>query len=255
MKIYLNGPSEGLTLSGQNLSKETGLYNEPIYVLDIPSFSATQFTLMAHATEEWSGTVQVDICDADGNEVAYGGRASFAFPANNSQDDIAALKAIAEANPLNSDLQNFISSKDYLKDRTQSDGYNVGVTWNAESPSRVKSFFIKDYRTHTVSDMKDIGSLSGLEDLRLTGTRLKSLDLSALTKLRQLNMDDNDSLTWFTVKLPSPLPEYFNLYGSTRVIAGTPVDDYNAYAAKGRGDRSIRLRYGGWREIDLHLVP
>ena len=139
MKIYLNGPSEGLTLSGQNLSKETGLYNEPIYVLDIPSFSATQFTLMAHATEEWSGTVQVDICDADGNEVAYGGRASFAFPANNSQDDIAALKAIAEANPLNSDLQNFISSKDYLKDRTQSDGYNVGVTWNAESPSRVKS--------------------------------------------------------------------------------------------------------------------
>ena len=165
MKIYLNGPSEGLTLSGQNLSKETGLYNEPIYVLDIPSFSATQFTLMAHATEEWSGTVQVDICDADGNEVAYGGRASFAFPANNSQDDIAALKAIAEANPLNSDLQNFISSKDYLKDRTQSDGYNVGVTWNAESPSRVKSFFIKDYRTHTVSDMKDIGSLSGLERL------------------------------------------------------------------------------------------
>ena len=117
----------------------SGLYNEPIYVLDIPSFSATQFTLMAHATEEWSGTVQVDICDADGNEVAYGGRASFAFPANNSQDDIAALKAIAEANPLNSDLQNFISSKDYLKDRTQSDGYNVGVTWNAESPSRVKS--------------------------------------------------------------------------------------------------------------------
>ena len=250
MKIYLNGPSEGLTLSGQNLSKETGLYNEPIYVLDIPSFSATQFTLMAHATEEWSGTVQVDICDADGNEVAYGGRASFAFPANNSQDDIAALKAIAEANPLNSDLQNFISSKDYLKDRTQSDGYNVGVTWNAESPSRVKSFFIKDYRTHTVSDMKDIGSLSGLEDLRLTGTRLKSLDLSALTKLRQLNMDDNDSLTWFTVKLPSPLPEYFNLYGSTRVIAGTPVDDYNAYAAKGEEiDLSAYATVGGVKSI------
>ena len=77
MKIYLNGPSEGLTLSGQNLSKETGLYNEPIYVLDIPSFSATQFTLMAHATEEWNGTVQVDICDADGNRVGYGKNYSF----------------------------------------------------------------------------------------------------------------------------------------------------------------------------------
>ena len=94
-------------------------------------------------------------------DARFGSQAPFAFPTNNSQDDIAALKAIAEANPLNSDLQNFISSKDYLKDRTQSDGYNVGVTWNAESPSRVKSFFIKDYRTHTVSDMKDIGSLSG----------------------------------------------------------------------------------------------
>ena len=72
---------------------------------------------MAHATEEWNGTVQVDICDADGNRVGYGSQAPFAFPTNNSQDDIAALKAIAEANPLNSDLQNFISSKDYLKDR------------------------------------------------------------------------------------------------------------------------------------------
>ena len=67
-------------------------------------------------------------------------------------------------------------------------------------------------------------------------------------------MDDNDSLTWFTVKLPSPLPEYFNLYGSTRVIAGTPVDDYKLMPRRAR--RSIiRLRYGGWREIDLHLVP
>lgn len=39
MKIYLYGPSEGLTLSGQNLSKETSPYNESRYVLDIPSFS------------------------------------------------------------------------------------------------------------------------------------------------------------------------------------------------------------------------
>ena len=249
MKIYLNGPSEGLTLSGQNLSKETGLYNEPIYVLDIPSFSATQFTLMAHATEEWNGTVQVDICDADDNRIVYGGQAPFVFPANNSQDDIAALKAIAEANPLNSDLQNFISNKDYLKDRGSNDGYNVGVTWNTESTSRVKSFFIDDGRTQTVTTM-DVSALSGLEQLDLQNTRLKSLDLSTLTKLRSLSLYGNDSLTWFTVKLPNSLPENFWMNGYTTIMAGTPVDGNNAYAAAGTEiDLSAYATVGGVKSV------
>lgn len=249
MKIYLYGPSEGLTLSGQNLSKETSPYNESRYVLDIPSFSATQFTLMAHATEEWNGTVQVDICDADDNRIVYGGQAPFVFPANNSQDDIAALKAIAEANPLNSDLRNFISNKDYLKDRGSNDGYNVGVTWNTESTSRVKSFFINDGRTRTITSM-DVSALSGLEQLDLQNTRLKSLDLSTLTKLRSLSLYGNDSLAWFTVKLPSPLPENFWIGGNTTIMAGTPVDDYNAYAAKGEEiDLSAYASVGGVKSV------
>ena len=249
MKIYLYGPSEGLTLSGQNLSKETSLYNESRYVLDIPSFSATQFTLMAHATEEWNGTVQVDICDADDNRIVYGGQAPFVFPANNSQDDIAALKAIAEANPLNSDLQNFIFNKDYLKDRGSNDGYNVGVTWNTESTSRVKSFFVNDGRTRTITSM-DVSALSGLEQLDLQNTRLKSLDLSTLTKLRDLSLYGNDSLTWFTVKLPSPLPENFWIGGNTTIMAGTPVDNYNAYAAKGEEiDLSAYASVGGVKSV------
>ena len=249
MKIYLYGPSEGLTLSGQNLSKETSPYNESRYVLDIPSFSATQFTLMAHATEEWNGTVQVDICDADDNRIVYGGQAPFVFPANNSQDDIATLKAIAEANPLNSDLRNFISNKDYLKDRGSNDGYNVGVTWNTESTSRVKSFFINDGRTRTITSM-DVSALSGLEQLDLQNTRLKSLDLSTLTKLRSLSLYGNDSLAWFTVKLPSPLPENFWIGGNTTIMAGTPVDDYNAYAAKGEEiDLSAYASVGGVKSV------
>lgn len=249
MKIYLYGPSEGLTLSGQNLSKETSPYNESRYVLDIPSFSATQFTLMAHATEEWNGTVQVDICDADDNRIVYGGQAPFVFPANNSQDDIAALKAIAEANPLNSDLQNFIFNKDYLKDRGSNDGYNVGVTWNTESTSRVKSFFVNDGRTRTITSM-DVSALSGLEQLDLQNTRLKSLDLSTLTKLRDLSLYGNDSLTWFTVKLPSPLPENFWIGGNTTIMAGTPVDNYNAYAAKGEEiDLSAYASVGGVKSV------
>lgn len=232
IKIDLYGNSEGLTLSGQNLSKETSPYNESIYVLDIPSFSAKQFTLTARATEAWSGTVQVNICDADGNMVVSGSQAPIVIPANYSPDDIAALEEIAKANPLNSDLQNFISNKEYLKDRGSNDGYNVGVTWNAESPSRVKSFFFYDNRTRTVTSM-DLSALSELEELNLQNTRLKSLDLSALTKLRNLILHGNDSLTWSTVALPSPLPENFWMSGSTTVMAGTPVDNYNAYAAKG----------------------
>lgn len=229
MKINLRGSSESLTLSGQNLHKDAKAYN--LYILDIPSFSATQIELTAHATEAWSGTYQVNICDADGNDVRYGGEALVVMPFEYSEDDINALKAIAAANPLNSDLQNFISKKEYLKDRTQS-GYNVGVTWNAESPSRVKSFFIEDSRTRTVTSM-DLSALSGLEQLDLQNTRLKSLDLSALTKLQNLNVYGNDSLTWFTVTLPRPLSGNLYVYGKTTIMAGTPVDNYNAYAAKG----------------------
>lgn len=232
IKIYVSGPSEGLTLSGQNLSTETNQYNESIYVLDIPSFSATQYTITARATKIWSGTVQVNICDADGNEVGYGGNASIVIPADYSLEDIEALKAIAKANPLNSDLQNFISNKEYLKDRERYDNYNVGVTWNTDSPNRVKSFFIQDHRTHTVSTI-DLSALTGLEELYLNDTRLDTLDLSALTKLQNLGLFGNDSLTWSTVKLPNPLPNNFRVNGSTTIMAGTPVDDRNAYAAKG----------------------
>lgn len=230
IKIYLHGSSAGLTLSGVDLKKDPDQSN--VYILDILSFSAKEYTFTARSTDTWNGTFQVNICDADGNTVAYGSNASIVIPADYSLEDIDALKAIAAANPLNSDLQNFISNKEYLKDRERYDGYNVGVTWNTGSPNRVKSFFIKDSRTHTVSAM-DLSALMGLEELELNSTQLKTLDLSALTKLRQLRLDDNDSLTWFTVDLPSPLPENFYLSGSTKVMAGTPVDDYNAYAAAG----------------------
>lgn len=230
IKIYLSGPSEGLTLSGEGLKKDPDQSN--VYVLDIASFSSTEYTFTARATETWSGTYQASIYDANDISIQFSDNASIVIPTNNSEEDIDALKAIAAANLLNSDLQNFISSKDYLKDRGDNDGYNVGVTWNAESPSRVKKIFIEDNRTNTVSDMKALSSLSGLEEMRLTGTRVESLDLSALTKLRSLSLYSNDSLTWSTVKLPNPLPENLWITGYTTIMAGTPVDNKNAYAAK-----------------------
>lgn len=245
IKIFLiNGPSGGLTILGQNVQKAP----DRKYVLDIPAFSATQFAFAAHATETWSGMCMVSICDANGNSVGNN-TVSIVIPADYSQDDIAALKAIAEANPLNSDLQNFISNKEYLKDREQYDGYNVGVTWNTASPSRVRSFFIKDSRTNTVSSM-DVSALTGLEELSLVGTRLEKLDLSALTMLRELRLDDNKSLTWATVTFPNPLPEYFNVSGNTMIMVGTPVDYYNAYAAAGTEiDLSTYATVGGVKSV------
>lgn len=230
IKIYLSGSYDGLTLSGQYLEKDPVYTNE--YVMNIPSFNATQYTLTAHATEACNGTYQMNIYDGDGNTVTYGANASFAIPMEYSAEDIVALKAIAEANPLSNDLQNFIANKEYLKDRIQGDGYNVGVTWNTENPAQVSSFFIEDHRTHTVSSL-DLSGLTGLESVSLDRTRLKSLDVSALTKLRYLYLNGNDSLTWSAVKFPNPLPENFRVYGYTRIMAGTPVDDYNSYATSG----------------------
>ncbi len=229
IKIYLNGGNTGVSLSGQDLTWDS---NNSVYILDIPSCSTQRYTLTARATEACSGTYRVEICDADGNSVVWGSEASIIIPIEYSADDIEALKAIAAANPLNNDLQNFISSGDYLKDRETGNNYQVGVQWNTENPSRVRMFFIEDYRTNTVSSL-DVSALTGLEELRLQGTRLESLDLSALTKLRYLSLYDNSSLSWATVKFPSPLPENFRVNGSTRIPAGTPVDDYNAYAASG----------------------
>lgn len=185
IKIYLNGSFDGLTLSGEYLEQD--LDNKNMYVMSIPSFSATQHTLTVRATKECSGNLNINICDEEGYEVGYGSTVSYAIPANFSEEDIAALKAIAEANPLNNDLQNFIANKEYLKDRMPGDGYNVGVTWNTEAPSRVKSFFVDDYRTYTVSSL-DLSALIGMENLDLYGTRVQSLDLSALTNLRHINL-------------------------------------------------------------------
>ncbi|MDB9065827.1 T9SS type A sorting domain-containing protein [Parabacteroides distasonis] len=96
----------------------------------------------------------------------------------------------------------------------------------------------------------DVSALSGLEQLDLQNTRLKSLDLSTLTKLRSLSLYGNDSLAWFTVKLPSPLPENFWIGGNTTIMAGTPVDDYNAYAAKGEEiDLSAYASVGGVKSV------
>lgn len=233
--VELSGGCEALSLSGHGWKEDPGYYS-PLYFLEVPALAPGRYTATIRATEACGGSRRAVVCDAEGNAIDASSRnANILIPIEYAPEDVAALKAIAEANPLSKDLRDFIDRGDYLKDRVynyDNQGYNVGVTWSTETPSRVSSFFVDDGMTRTVSEM-DLSALTGLEELSLMQTRLKSLDLSKLTRLNQLNLNGGNGLTWLTVKLPDPLPEYFNVVGYTYVSAGIPVDDYHATTASG----------------------
>lgn len=202
------------------------------YVYRISSLQSQTYTFIATATAECAGGVDVYLSDSEGFHIT-GYSANVLIPINFSQSDIDALKAIAEANPLSTDLQKFIEDEYYKKDYNWDDGYNVGVSWNTENPSRVREFVLRDYRENRV-DTLDLSALTGLERINIDGSRIEKLDLSALTNLYQISIYDTD-LKWTDVTLPSPLPENFHVSGNTRIEAtgATPVDEYDAYAQKG----------------------
>ena len=215
------------SLAEEDLIQNTDGY----YVYSIPSLQNKTYRLMVRATTECAG--EVDITFGQENVEWYSVPVNVIIPINYSQSDIEALKAIAEANPMSTDLQKFIADKYYEKDYNWDDGYNVGVSWNAENPSRVREFVLRDYRENRVGTL-DLSALTGLEYINIDGSRIEKLDLSALTNLYQISIYDTD-LKWTDVTLPSPLPENFHASGNTRIEAtgATPVDEYNAYAQKG----------------------
>lgn len=202
------------------------------YIYSIPSLQSQTYTFTATATAECGGNVYVYLSDSEGSSIT-GNTVNVIIPINFYQADIDALKAIAKANPMSSDLQKFIEDEYYEKDYNWDDGYNVGVSWNMENPSRVREFVLRDYRENRV-DTLDLSALTGLEYINIDGSRIEKLDLSALTNLYQISIYDTD-LKWTDVTLPSPLPENFHASGNTRIEAtgATPVDEYDAYAQKG----------------------
>lgn len=204
------------------------------YIYSIPSVQSQTYTFTATATAECGGSVYVYLSSNEGASIS-GYTINVVIPINFSQSDIDALKAIAEANPMSTDLQKFIADKYYEKDYNYDDGYNVGVSWNTENPSRVREFVLRDYRENRV-DTLDLSALTALERINIDGSRIEKLDLSALTSLYQISIYETD-MTWTDLTLPSPRPENLNLYGNTYIdsntIGATPVDDYNAYAQSG----------------------
>lgn len=202
------------------------------YVYSLSSLQSQTYTFTATATAECGGSVYIYLSSNEGESIT-GRTINVVIPINYSQSDIDALKAIAKANPMSTDLQKFIEDEYYKKDYNWDDGYNVGVSWNAENPSRVREFVLRDYRENRVGTL-DLSALTGLEYINIDGSRIEKLDLSALTNLYQISIYDTD-LKWTDVTLPSPLPENFHASGNTRIEAtgATPVDEYDAYAQKG----------------------
>ena len=139
----------------------------------------------------------MELCDGAGNPVVGTRNAVLQFPANLSNDDQQALKAMQEANPESKELRNFIETGRYKKDSGETTE-NVAVRWNAETPSRVNYFYLRD-EDRKVSTL-NLNALKGLEEVFLRGTNLKTLDLSSLT-LESLRLYDTP-LKWSDVKLP-----------------------------------------------------
>ena len=202
------------------------------YIYSIPSLQSQTYTFTATATAECGGNVYVYLSDSEGSSIT-GNTVNVIIPINFYQADIDALKAIAKANPMSTDLQKFIEDEYYKKDYNYDDGYNVGVSWNTENPSRVREFILQDTREDRV-DTLDLSALTALERIEINGSRIEKLNLSALKNLTNLYLYSTD-LKWTDVTLPTPLPESFHASGNTRIEAtgATPVDEYNAYAQKG----------------------
>lgn len=201
------------------------------YVYSLSSLQSQTYTFTATATAECGGSVYIYLSSNEGASIT-GRTINVVIPINYSQSDIDALKAIAKANPMSSDLQRFIEDKYYEKDYNYDDGYNVGVSWNTENPSRVREFILED--TENRVDTLDLSALSALEYIRIYGSRIETLDLSALPNLNNISLNNTD-LMWADVILPSTLPENFYSSGYTRIEAtgATPVDERNAYAQNG----------------------
>lgn len=207
------------------------LSEEGSYTYDIPSLQNKTYTFTMRAISECRGKILFRIGQDGGDIYLY--EVNVAIPITFSQSDIDALKAIAAANPMSTDLQKFIEDKYYEKDYNSADGYRVGVSWNTENPSRVSEFILDDSYYEAV-DTLDLSALTALERIQIYNSRIRKLDLSSLTNLNSLGLR-NTKLKWTDVVLPSPLSENFYISGNTYIEAtgAVPVDDYNAYAYSG----------------------
>lgn len=217
------------SVSGEGITEES----EGIFVCDISDLQTKTYTFNVKATADCRGYVYIGLVDAEGCSITGDYRLNIQIPITYDENDVAALKAMADANPMSTDLQDFIEKEYYKKDWDYNDGYNVGVVWSQDDPSRVIQFYIDDQREDRVSTL-DFSQLTALQRIEIYGTRLEKLNLASLSNLRNVALFDT-KLNWTDVTLPTTQSEYFGMSGDTRIEAKGAVmlDDYNAYAQYG----------------------
>ena len=201
------------------------------YVYNIPSLQTKTYTLIISASSDVGGEISI-MFGQEGISTS-GVTRTLIIPMSYAASDIEALKTIAGANAMFQPLQDLVNDEYYKEDWYYDSGRDAGVTWNSDSPSRIKGFYLMHDYEGVVRNL-DLSKLTALEELRLDDTGLSKLDLSMLSKLRSLRLN-HTPLHWADVVLPSPIPEDFYASGYTYIEAtgAVPIDDYNAYAYSG----------------------
>ena len=220
---FMNVNMNNLVVSGEGW-KHTKYWNRYEYRID--RLAQDEITVNFNATRQIGGRYRIELCDGEGNPVMGTRNAVLQFPANLSNDDQQALRAMQEANPESKELRDFIETGRYTKDiDIHKTTEQVAVRWNEVTPARVSDFLLIDV-DRKVSTL-NLNALKGLEAVELQGTNLKTLDLSNLT-LSSLGLI-NTPLKWSDVKLPN-WAKYHGLYGHTEiqlnptVIKGAEID-------------------------------
>ena len=208
---FENVDLNNLVVSGEGWQK-TEYWNSYEYRID--RLTQDKITVNFKASGQIGGWYLMDLCDGNGNSVMGTRNAVLQFPANLSDDDQQALKAMMEDNPESTELRDFIETGLYKKDIDMRETTEkVAVMWNAETPARVSDLLLRD-DDRKVSTL-NLNALKGLETVTLQGTNLKTLDLSGLP-LYRLELYGTP-LKWGDVKLPNWTDEQHGLYGHTLI--------------------------------------
>lgn len=222
---YFQEGEDAFTISGEGITKDA----EGNFICNIASLStAKTYHFIVRASTTCKGSVYAYLSDAEGN-VVTSRSVNIQIPMTFDENDVNALKAMADANPMSMALRDFIDKEYYKNDWSYSDNYNVGVVWNTDDPSRVSEFYLEDYDQDVTS--LDFSPLTELQRIEIRNSGLKELDLSALTNLYQLSLYSTD-LTWKDVVLPQ---RSVSCSGSTYIVAkgATNTSKYNAFAKEG----------------------
>lgn len=204
-EVSLDDPS-GFALYGANGTPLT--QNEQgYYVYPIASLASGSYAFFVSSSTDCKGWLRAWMYDGEGNSLSISAdQYPITIPVNYSADDLNVLKAIADANSGNEQLNDLYYNEGY---KTSSD-----VAWDYnQTPHRLNDLRIYDHQNHAITNL-DLSGLDALYSLRIYGaTNLTNLDLSSLTSLGFLEINGVTNLTSLDLSQSTQLRTVW-LYGS-----------------------------------------